>query len=93
VGALKWMEKNKFDGNILSLFHWGQYLIWSCYPKCKVAIDGRYETVYHEEVHKEYFDFITVREGWRSFLNKYPHDAVLLQLNIKIYLLMLKEPL
>ncbi|HDQ03501.1 MAG TPA: hypothetical protein ENN23_02880 [Deltaproteobacteria bacterium] len=93
VGALEWMGENYFEGNILSLFQWGQYIIWSTHPKCKVAMDGRYETIYPEHVQKEYFDFANGRDGWRIFLNKYPHDAVLIMAKTKIHLLMLKEPL
>lgn len=91
AGALKWMEENNFQGKILPLFQWGEYLIWSCHPKCSVAMDGRYETVYLEHVHKEYFDFLQGREGWQVFLNKYPHDAVLLQAKTKTHFMMLKE--
>jgi hypothetical protein len=91
VGALTWMEENNFRGKILPLFDWGEYLIWSCYPKCSVAIDGRYETVYPEDVYKEYWDFLKGGEGWKIFLNKYPHDAVLIKPNTKTYFLMIKE--
>jgi hypothetical protein len=91
VGALKWLEENKFEGNILAQFEWGQYLIWSCYPQCRVAIDGRYETVYPDEVSKEYFDFIAKREGWRIFLNKYHHDAILLKSQIATSAALFKE--
>jgi hypothetical protein len=91
VGALKWMEENNFEGNILPLYDWGEFLIWSCYPNCRVAMDGRYETVYSENVYKEYFDFLMCREGWQIFLHKYPHDLILMKPNAKIQLLMLKE--
>jgi hypothetical protein len=91
IGALKWMEKNNFQGKILPFFGWGEFLIWSCYPNCRVAMDGRYETVYPENVYKEYFDFLMGREGWQIFLNKYPHDLVLMIPNTRIHLLMLKE--
>ena len=91
-GALKWMAKNSFKGNILPSFQWGQYIIWATHPKCKVAMDGRYETVYPNHVQREYFDFHHGRDNWRIFLEKYPHDALLLMPNTKIYSLMLKEP-
>jgi hypothetical protein len=54
-------------------------------------MDGRYEAVYPENVYKEYFDFLMGREGWQIFLNKYPHDLVLMIPNTRIHLLMLKE--
>jgi len=91
IGALKWMGKNNFQGKVLPFFGWGEFLMWSCYPNCKVAMDGRYEAVYPENVYKEYFDFLMGREGWQIFLNKYPHDLVLIIPNTRIHLLMLKE--
>jgi hypothetical protein len=43
-------------------------------------MDGWYETVDDECTQKEYFDFINGREGWQAFVNKYPHDPVLIPL-------------
>jgi hypothetical protein len=91
TGAVDWIMKNNISGNILPHFDWGEYLIWTCYPSSRVAMDGRYETVYEEYVYKEYFDFLTGREGWQTFLNKYPHDIVLIKRYTKTHSLMLKE--
>lgn len=91
IGALGWMKKNNVQGNILPHFGWGEFLIWECYPGCKVAMDGRYETVYPEAVYKEYFDFLMGREGWQSFLNRYPHDLVLIRAKTKIHFLMIQQ--
>ncbi|HOU05694.1 MAG TPA: hypothetical protein PLT97_10215 [Smithellaceae bacterium] len=91
TGALKWLDENSFEGNIAPSFPWGEYLIWSCYPRCKVAMDGRYETVYPEHVQKEYFDFLRGGKDWRIFLRKYPHDAFLLPAKTKIHSLMIEE--
>jgi hypothetical protein len=91
TGAVDWIKKNNISGNILPHFDWGEYLIWTCYPSCRVAMDGRYETVYEEYVYKDYFDFLMGREGWQTFLNKYPHNIVLIKRYSKTHSLMLKE--
>ncbi len=91
-GALKWLENNSFRGNILTSFHWGEYVIWHIYPHCKVAFDGRYETVYPELVQKEYFDFVNANDRWKYFLEKYPHDAILVNTKTRIYFLLTREP-
>ena len=88
--AISWMKANNIKGNILPNFEWGEYLIWSCYPDCRVAMDGRYETVYQDSVHREYFDFLYGRDGWDIFLKKYPHDIVLLKTGTKTHLLMIQ---
>jgi len=92
VGAINWIKENRVQGNILPHFDWGEFLIWTCYPPCRVAMDGRYETVYEEEVYKEYFDFLNGRDKWDIFLRKYPHDIVLIKRNTRTHLLMLREP-
>jgi len=92
VGAVKWIKEKGLAGNILPHFDWGEFLIWTCYPSCKVAMDGRYETVYEEEFSREYFDFLAGRDNWKTFLRKYPHEMVLLKANTKTHLLMLQEP-
>jgi len=54
-------------------------------------MDGRYETVYQYDTHKEYFDFLYGRNQWDVFLKKYPHDIVLLKAGTKIHSLMMGE--
>lgn len=89
--AINWMKTNNMKGNILPHFEWGEYLIWSCYPDCRVAMDGRYETVYKDYLCQEYFDFLYGRSGWRVFLEKYPHDIILLKAGTKTHELMMHE--
>ena len=89
--AMRWMNASRIKGNILPNFEWGEYLIWSFYPDCHVAMDGRYETVYQDKVHQEYFDFLYGNDHWRVFLEKYPHDIVLLKARTKTHWLMSRE--
>lgn len=91
VGALNWIMQNGLKGKILPLFDWGEFIIWNCYPDCRVAMDGRYETVYEEHVHREYFDFLYARPTWRVFLEKYPHEMILVHSGIKIADLLKQE--
>ena len=91
VGATEYIQSNGLKGNILPHFDWGEYLIWKLYPDCKVGMDGRYETVYPDMVHKAYFNFIYGREGWKEFLNRYPHDMILVIAGSKIHGLLREE--
>jgi hypothetical protein len=92
VGALQWINAHQWKGNILPHFDWGEFIIWECYPDCRVAMDGRFETVYREDDHREYFDFLMGRNDWGRFLNKYPHDMVLIRSNSKTDALMRSHP-
>lgn len=78
VEARRFIERQGLSGNLLTEFGWGEYLLWELYPRCLVALDGRYETVYPEEVCLAYFDFIKNRAGGREFLDRYPHELVLI---------------
>ncbi len=76
AGALEYIKRNYSSGNILTEFAWGEYLIWNLGPQMKVGLDGRYETVYQDNVANEYMDYIRGKEN--GFLNAYAHDLVLL---------------
>lgn len=76
AGAIHFIKQHKLRGNILPEFNWGEYILWSL-PESRVAIDGRYETVYTEKSSKEYFAFTRGASGWQDYLNQYPHDMVL----------------
>jgi len=89
-GALNWIMQKGLKGNILPFFDWGEFIIWHFSPDCRVAMDGRYETVYEEHVRREYFDFLLARPAWRVFLQKYPHEMILVPSRIRIADLMEK---
>ncbi len=92
VGAINYLEQRHLSGKLLVQFRWGEYCLWKLYPRCLVAIDGRYETVYQESLHKEYFDFLKGREGWRNFLTHYPPDLILIELRSRVYGLLSGDP-
>lgn len=91
VGAVEYITSRHLSGNLLTEFGWGEYLIWNLFPQCKVALDGRYETVYSEKLANQYFDFMDGGKDWRQFLEKYPVEMVLINRKRKIYLLMQVE--
>lgn len=47
--AAQFMEANQIQGNLVVPFNWGEYMIWKS-PGSKVSIDGRFRTVYPEDV-------------------------------------------
>jgi hypothetical protein len=77
VGAIEYIHRNNISGNILTDFDWGEYIIWTSYSRLRVALDGRYETVYPDLIVQEYFDFYYGRD--ETFLDKYSHQLALLK--------------
>jgi hypothetical protein len=91
TGAVAYIKEYRLAGNLLTEFIWGEYLIWTLYPQCRVSPDGRYETVYSEDICLEYFDFINARPKWRDFLKKYPPAMILIDSRSKICDLLKKD--
>jgi len=79
VGAIDHIETHGLSGRLLTTFGWGEYALWRLYPGCKVAFDGRYETVYPEEVSRLYFRFLRGTPRSMDFLERYPPDLVLVE--------------
>jgi hypothetical protein len=92
VGAVRFLKERQAAGNLLVHFEWGEYALWHLYPRCRVAIDGRYETVYPPEVCREYFDFLRAGPNWNKFLEHYPPDYILVYPDRKLAGLLKEEP-
>ena len=91
TAAVDFIQNKHLSGTLLTFFNWGEYLIWKLFPDCKIALDGRYETVYPESVAKEYFNFIRARANWEQFLNNYPPDMILIPKKLDVYHLIKKD--
>jgi len=92
LGGSAHIEAQGLQGKLLTEFSWGEYLIWTLYPRCLVALDGRYETVYPPEVAKRYFAFIYGREGWQKFLQDYPPHLILIDSRKRLCALLRQDP-
>jgi len=82
IYAVNFLKANKIEGNILLPFEWGEYVIWKLYPGSKVSIDGRFRTVYPEEVLEDHFLALINRSKWEKLLDKYPTDIILAKRNL-----------
>ena len=79
VQAMSFLKVNQFRGNLLVDFDWGEYAIWHLYPDCKVSIDGRFRTVYPQNVIDDQFLGGNDVLGWHRTLAKYPADILLVR--------------
>lgn len=85
LGAVNYIQSHGLSGKLLSEFGWGEYLIWTLHPRCYVSPDGRYETVYPKEVAKQFLTWDLGDVNWRTFLNRYPPDMILIDSRSRIY--------
>jgi hypothetical protein len=92
VEAARYIQTHDLKGRLLTEFAWGEYLLWTLHPACRVALDGRFETVYPEDVRKLYWDFVYGRQNWFEFLEKYPPDLILIDPRSRTAGLLAQEP-
>ena len=56
---------------------WGDYLIWSLYPKQKVFVDGRSD-FYGDDFEEKVIDVFNVKQGWEKTLSRFGVNTILL---------------
>ncbi|MBI9076586.1 MAG: hypothetical protein JEZ02_14360 [Desulfatibacillum sp.] len=95
-GAVETIRQSGLEGNVLADFHWGEYLMWNLYPECKVAVDGRYETVYPEGVvHEHFLCFENPQVGQEAFfayLEKHPTSMIIATAGGRAHWLLMQAP-
>jgi hypothetical protein len=77
VGAIDAAIEQQVHGNLATPFNWGEYAIWRLYPACRVAMDGRYETVYPTSTVQLVETFFAAGTSWHQLIDEYPTDLVL----------------
>jgi hypothetical protein len=92
VGAMRYLGYHHLSGKLLVYYDWGEYAIFHLSPHFRVAMDGRYETVYPPEVCQIYWDFAFARPNWKTFLEQYPPDFILLPKNEETTKLLTRDP-
>ncbi|HVA81564.1 MAG TPA: hypothetical protein VNF29_11620, partial [Candidatus Binataceae bacterium] len=78
AGAAAFMRAHDLHGNLLDNFLWGEYLIWHMEPGSKVFMDGRYDTIYPQDVVRAFLLFHFDQTGADAILARWPHDYVIL---------------
>lgn len=77
VGAVEYLARQRFKGNLMVPFRLGSYVSWKLFPAVKVSLDSRYEETYPDSVVDSIFRFYEAAPDWRSTLDRYPTDVVL----------------
>ena len=67
---------NLEKGRVFTSDQWGDYLLWTGYPRQKVFIDGRSD-LYGEEIGNDYVTILEARPGWREAMDRYKVNMVL----------------
>ncbi len=77
VGAVRYLQAQRFHGNVMTPFEQGAYVSWRLFPAVKVSVDSRYDIAFPPALVDESFRFYKAEPGWQETLTKYPTDLVL----------------
>jgi hypothetical protein len=78
VAAMHLLHAARTPLNLAVPLDWGEYVLWFGAPQVKVSLDGRFATLFPEQVVEDNFNLFTSAPGWRRLLDQYPTEAVLL---------------
>jgi hypothetical protein len=78
AGAVRYLEEQRFSGNLMTPFNSGAYVMWHLYPAVRVGMDSRYEVAYPPEAATESHLLYGAALDWRAVLEGYGTDAILL---------------
>ncbi len=90
--AIALLKQSGVSGNLAVYFGWGEYAIWHLGPRIKVSVDGRRETVYHDEIRRQNQDFRLGKGEWDALLRKHETHLVLVSKKFPVFNLMQLKP-
>lgn len=86
IYAIEFVKINNLKGNLFVNFDYGSYAGYKLYPNNKIAIDGRYEEVYFDDLLEDIKNFHLVKtQNWDRLIKKYKTDIIILEKNYPVY--------
>ena len=77
TAAVAALRRAGVQANLAVPLDWGEYALWFLAPRVKVSLDGRFATLFSEQVVEDNFAFFSGSVRWRRLLDAYPTDAAL----------------
>jgi hypothetical protein len=78
-------------GRLLTTDQWGDYIIYSLYPRQKVFMDGRSD-FYGESLGKDYLHLLQGAYDWHAILVRYGFHAALLPVDLPLTAMLKVDP-
>jgi hypothetical protein len=79
------------SGRLLTVDQWGDYIIYSFYPRQKVFVDGRSD-FYGEKLGREYLHLLQGTYDWRAIMHRHGFDVALLPVDWPLASMLKMEP-
>jgi hypothetical protein len=77
VEAVNFLKKASLKGNMFNDDEFGDYIIYSAYPRYKVFIDSRVD-MYGVDQFRDYLTMVYFKPGWEKIIEKYEIHWVIL---------------
>jgi hypothetical protein len=79
------------SGRLLTTDQWGDYIIYSYYPRQRVFVDGRSD-FYGEALANQYLHLLQGAYDWREIMGRYGFDVALLPVSWPLSSLLKQDP-
>jgi hypothetical protein len=79
------------SGRLLTTDQWGDYIIYSYYPRQRVFVDGRSD-FYGETLANQYLHLLQGAYDWRAIMDRYGFEVALLPVNWPLSSLLKQDP-
>jgi len=77
VNAIGFLNDNQITGNMFCNFNWAQMCIRELPETNKVFFDGRYRTVYSEDLIKSYFEVLNWKRNYKNYLSRFEETDII----------------
>ena len=91
AGAVQYLKEAHFQGNVMTDYNYGSYVMWHLWPAVKIGLDSRNDVGYSYPLIKEILSFYDGGEGWRRTLERFPTDLVLVRRSYRLTPLMERQ--
>ncbi|MBN2358953.1 MAG: hypothetical protein JXR83_05835 [Deltaproteobacteria bacterium] len=91
AAAARFLLAEPIAGNVFNEYEFGDYLVYSSWPRYRVFIDGRAD-MYGEALLRQYYQVARLQPGWRDVLERYDVDWVLFTADSALSRALLLDP-
>ncbi len=71
TAAVKYIKQHDLTGHVFNSYAYGGYLIWSSQGSIPVFIDSRADTVYSDNLLRDYLAIYNAKPAWQQLLKRY----------------------
>jgi hypothetical protein len=86
------MAGHKLPSRVFVSYSWGGYLLWHLFPRYRDYMDSRADTLFNNRILRGYLTMYDARPGWRTTMNRYRIQDVLVERDAPIAQVLALDP-